>query len=69
MKRCAPVNAERPTRRTFICEGKEVLTFHIAQKLARDMRRRGRLKIEAYHCPFCRAWHVGNQMSPRLHYE
>lgn len=43
------------------CQGKDRLTAIRAQQIANDMRRRGRQRIDAYHCPHCSAWHVGGR--------
>lgn len=46
------------TGRAAMCQGKKALRFADA-KAVLDRRRR---KTVAYHCPVCRAWHVGNPM-------
>jgi hypothetical protein len=46
------------TGRDAMCSGKKPLRFMDAKYIL-DRNRR---KAVAYHCPVCRAWHVGNPM-------
>lgn len=43
------------------CQGKDRLTATRAQQIALAMRKRGRQRIDAYHCEHCSAWHVGGR--------
>ncbi|MDE2040607.1 MAG: hypothetical protein KGJ45_11425 [Elusimicrobia bacterium] len=48
-------------RRLNRCEGKrQYLTPQHARFDARQIRRRRDRRVEAYHCPYCRYWHVGS---------
>jgi hypothetical protein len=49
-------------RAEISCDGKDRLTQGRAVQVALDMRRRGRKKIQAYHCVHCMAWHVGSRV-------
>lgn len=45
--------------REAMCDGKRPLRWVDAKAILDRPRRR---KQVAYHCPVCRAWHVGNPM-------
>jgi hypothetical protein len=49
-------------RAEISCNGKDSLTQGRAVQVAQDMRRRGRKKIQAYHCVHCHGWHVGSRV-------
>lgn len=44
------------------CPGKVRFTRSVARKRARHLRGQGRgyRNLIAYHCEYCRAWHVGH---------
>lgn len=42
-----------------VCGEKSRMGRHAAMSLAQHLRARGK-RIGAYHCPFCRCWHVGH---------
>lgn len=44
------------------CEGKRNLTPENAERIASDMRSRGKL-ARAYNCRRCRSWHIGGGVS------
>lgn len=46
--------------RAAMCEGKPALTW--AKVVAVKARMGRRRAAVAYHCPVCRAWHVGSPM-------
>lgn len=50
------------------CTGKDPLTAGTARKVAKRMKRKGGSfrTISAYHCPFCREWHVGARSDNRI---
>jgi hypothetical protein len=54
-----PGQVRRADDRLAICEGKSPLTWAQAKGILDRTPRKGRT-ITAYHCPVCRAWHVGN---------
>lgn len=44
------------------CDGKDgFLSIGLARRVARNMRRRGRMGIGSYRCSVCRKFHVGSQ--------
>ncbi|GAB5434774.1 MAG: hypothetical protein EpisKO_41440 [Epibacterium sp.] len=45
----------------IICTTKDRLTREQAKRIARRMRATRGKAIQAYKCPNCRAWHVGNR--------
>jgi hypothetical protein len=47
-------------RRQAQCTGKEELSYATALRVASNMRRRGRTRIQPYHCEICSCWHVGS---------
>lgn len=47
-----------------MCHGKEPLTWAHAKAILDRTPRKGRKKV-AYHCPICRAWHVGSPIMRR----
>ncbi len=44
-----------------MCEGKKPLTWALAVEIVGREGNRAK-KRNIYHCPFCRAWHVGSPM-------
>lgn len=50
----------RDEDRAAMCDGKPALTW--AQVRAVQERIRRKRAAVAYHCPACRAWHVGSPM-------
>ena len=54
-----PNQMRREADRAAICTGKDPLTWAQAKGILDRTPRKGRT-ITAYHCPVCRAWHVGN---------
>lgn len=49
----------RPADKAAMCDGKAPLTWAQAQTIMR--RRSAREKRQQpFHCPFCRAWHLGH---------
>lgn len=57
-----------PSRRAeaaaAMCDGKEPMEPRIAREVAKRMRGRRRVAVEAYRCP-CGAWHVGKRMGAK----
>lgn len=47
-------------RAEISCTGKGAYTPTQARRIATEMRRRGRKKMDPYHCIHCNAWHVGS---------
>lgn len=53
---------QAPNRAAISCHGKAPMTAIRAKEVAKDMRRRGRKKVDPYHCPHCGDWHVGSKV-------
>lgn len=53
-----------PDRIAAMCVGKEGLTWVQAKAILDRTPRKGRTKT-AYHCPVCKAWHLGSPMRKR----
>lgn len=54
---------KRPEPAMFVaagCKGKPSFSAAKAHEQAQRMRRRKHVAVRAYHCRFCRHWHVGN---------
>jgi hypothetical protein len=41
------------------CERKDQLSYQRAKKLAKRVRRYREEVVEAYRCPYCKRWHIG----------
>jgi len=44
-----------------MCAGKDPLTWAQAKAILERTPRKGHKKT-AYHCPLCKAWHIGNPL-------
>jgi hypothetical protein len=54
---------EREADRQRSCTGKAAMSARIARGLAREIRERGEPPLQAYHCRYCAAWHLGHPMT------
>jgi hypothetical protein len=52
--------------RASACTHKKSYSFSRARELARTVSRRHEEPMQAYHCVFCRAWHIGRPKQVRV---
>ena len=57
--------ARRAEAAAAMCDGKEPMEPRIAREVAKRMRGRRRIAVEAYRCLRCGRWHVGKPMGAK----